>query len=314
MSAPDVLVLKSASEPKPRIRIIILIVIILAALPFFFLGGAGDVSTPLFRAVWNLGHIVFFGLVLVLVQLRWPLPHPQHWLWVVFWVFLVGGSIELVQTLVGREGSWSDIWRNLLGAGLGLFWGQRATLYLWLARVIMLTALCIPLWSVSQVAYLQYSSAKNFPLLAGFEHERELQRWTGDIKRVKRHVSEGNYALKIRFGTEAFSGIKLDWYLGDWSHSKQLRFDLYNPDTEPLALTLRINDLMHDQQGSNYNDRLNFRLLIKPGWNHLVLPLSQIKAAPKTRDMNLSEITELGIFAMQLAEERVVYFDNLRLE
>lgn len=298
----------------PLRKMIPLAMVLLVALPFFFLGGPDWLSTPLFRAVWNLGHIAFFGVLLILIQLRWPLPHAWQWLCVAVCVLFIGGAVEVAQAFIGREGSWNDIFRNLLGAGLGLFWGQQANARIWFARTIMSAALLLPAWSVSQVAYLQYDSVKRFPMLAGFESERELQRWGGRVARVQRHASAGEYALKIHFSTRQFSGVKFGWYLGDWTPFKQLEFDVYNPDDEPLALTLRINDIEHDKQGSHYDDRFNSRLLVQPGWNNIVVPLAQVKAAPAAREMRLDQINELGFFTQQLPQERTLYLDNLRLE
>ena len=80
--------------------------------------------------VWDkLDHFTaYFGLSL-LASLAWGLRRS------LFWVFLgivaLGGSLEIIQSLVGRDGEWGDFFANDLGALLGL---ALASLYLAVPR------------------------------------------------------------------------------------------------------------------------------------------------------------------------------------
>lgn len=295
------------------LRFSTLLVLLIATLPFFFIGGPDWASSPLYRAVWDLGHFGFFALLLILIQMRWPLTRWRQWLWVAFWVFVVGGAIEIVQAYIGRDGTWRDAWNNLVGAALGLFWGQRANLRVWLGRCAALLALFPSAWSVFLVALVQFESAQQFPRLANFENQRELLRWSGDIERDTKHTSAGDYALRIRFSTAPYSGTSLRWFLGDWTHHDVLAFDLYNPG-EPLDVTLRIHDQAHDRTGMAYSDRFNKRLHIEAGWSNIVIPIEEILNAPAKRKMDLHRLRAIGIFTTQLPREQMVYLDNLRLE
>lgn len=296
------------------LRVVALFVVLIFTAPFFFIGGPDYLSSPLHRAIWDLGHFGFFALLIALVQLRWPLRRWQQWLVVAALVFLMGGVIELAQVAVGRDGTWSDVWHNLVGAGLGLFWGQRANRFIWVGRLAASLALLAPLWSVLQIAQVQYDAAQKFPHLADFETQRELLRWQGDIARSKDHASSGQYGLKIKLQTTQYSGFSLNWFLGDWSGHKQLAFDIYNPDGEPLPFVLRIHDETHDRNGRAYTDRLNTRLLAEPGWNYFAIPIEQIENGPEKRSMNLQQLRALGIFVVAAPRARVIYLDNMRLE
>lgn len=68
---------------------------------------------------WDkLSHfIAYFGLSL-LASLGWGLK--PSLVWVFFGVVVLGGGLEILQILVGRDGQWDDFLANNLGAALGL--------------------------------------------------------------------------------------------------------------------------------------------------------------------------------------------------
>lgn len=59
----------------------------------------------------------YFGLSL-LATLAWGLR--RSLVWVFLGVVALGGGLEIIQTLVGRDGEWGDFFANDLGALLGL--------------------------------------------------------------------------------------------------------------------------------------------------------------------------------------------------
>ena len=95
---------------------------------------------------------------------------------------------------------------------------------------------------------------------------------------------------------------------------ERLVITLFNPSTEPLALTLRINDVAHDRSEHAYNDRYNTRLILEPGFNTFTRNLADIENAPADRTMDMSQIRRMGLFAVRLPEPRTVYLSDLRLD
>lgn len=69
--------------------------------------------------LWDkLDHFTaYFGLTL-LATLGWGLR--RSLVWVFLGIVALGGSLEIIQSLVGRDGEWGDFLANDLGALLGL--------------------------------------------------------------------------------------------------------------------------------------------------------------------------------------------------
>lgn len=271
-------------------------------------------SGPLYRAVWDLGHIAFFAILLMLVQRRHPLDSVTAWLTVTLVVFVVGGAIEYLQTKVGRDGNWGDVLGNLTGAWLGLFWFQRATRLVWLGRIAASVLLIAPLLVVGQLALLQYQVAREFPVISGFENPGDITRWDGDLEISSEFVTQGQGSLKVNLGTQRYAKAALRKFFGDWRHHRQLAFDIYNPDAEPLAMTLRVHDAQHERGRHLHVDRFNTRLMVEPGWNYYRFELKAIENSPRQRKMDMQLIRGVEIYAVRLPRPRVIYLDNLRLE
>ncbi|MEX1057375.1 MAG: hypothetical protein WED11_06570 [Natronospirillum sp.] len=294
-----------------------LLIPVLIASPLFFIGGPDWLSTPMFRAAWDQGHWVFFACLLFWLQGRWPLREPRHWLVLTLGVLVLSALIEGLQSLVGRDATWQDILLNLTGTWVGLFWGQRATLWVWLGRLI---SLLLVLWHAQTVVDLglaEYRQLRQFPVLSDFESRWDLPYWGDQVQRVKQPVAQGEYSLAVPLlSTEAnpYAGVHLRRLVGDWRGHQALSLSIFNPDTDTLPMTLRINDEAHDRSENLYSDRYNGRLMVAPGWNHFRIPLEEIANAPETRLMDLDQVIRLLIFATGVSEPRWIYLDNLRLE
>ncbi|MBE0618205.1 MAG: hypothetical protein IH608_09810 [Proteobacteria bacterium] len=172
---------------------------------------------------------------------------------------------------------------------------------------------CLPL---ARALTDEVSARRHFPVLADFEDARELERWTGvacfeqssDVARA------GTQSLRVRLGTEHYSGVALHYFPGDWRGFRALRLSLYRPDDDPLlVLVCRIHDAAHRERGQAYADRFNRRIHLAAGWNDVEIPLAEIRDAPRGREMDLGRIEGVGLFAVALPEPRVVYLDDVHL-
>jgi VanZ family protein len=292
---------------------------VLLVVPFFFIGGPDAASSLLLKSVWNFGHIAFFTVLMLLIQSFKPLPHWRQWLIVTVVAIALGVVIEFAQHFVGRDSSVDDVLHNLFGVWLGLFWGQKPNRLVWFLRLISLVFIAPAIWLVIDSGVADLNLCKQFPLLNSFESRYEFQQLRGNNAQVKIHHTQkfhthGVSAAQITLGTVPYSGISLSGIYRDWSGYGVLLMDLYNPDREPLELVLRISDAQHDLGGNSFNDRFNRRIVLMKGWTQVQIDLQDVRTAPRNRVMNMNKISNITIFAAQLATKRDFYLDNLKLQ
>jgi hypothetical protein len=77
------------------------------------------------------------------------------------------------------------------------------------------------------------------------------------------------------------------------------------------SLVIRIDDAHHNNE---YADRFNQVVTISPGLNQIHISLDDIRRAPVGRELDLSAIKYVRLFAISPPEEFFLYVDNFRLE
>lgn len=306
--------------PRPLFWLSALVLMII--FPFFFVssgggGGTGGSGHSLARAVWNLGHGGYFGLFTLVWLHAWSKPVMRKGWTVTLVVLVLGLLVEGGQSLVGRNPSLADVFRNLVGAWTVLvFWPGVLTLtrgrVLVRLAVAGLVALELMRWLGPVVNDVRLGW--QVPVLFDQQSAAALDNWGGQVAWHSDVDRELENVMQISLGTARYSGARLDRLPGDWRGYETLSFRLYNPDDTELALTLRINDRAHDRDGYAHNDRFNTPLTVEPGWNQYRLSLSDIAAAPRARTMDMHQISQLAIFTSRLEQPRDVFLDDLRLE
>ncbi|WP_152205301.1 succinyl-CoA synthetase subunit beta [Marinobacter changyiensis] len=289
--------------------------------PLFFVGGPDWASGPLYRSAWNLGHLLFFGLVVFTWQVVFGIGGWRQWLLLSAAIFIVGAIVELIQNGLGRALDWQDVVRNMLGAWLVMAWHQPSrgagrwlpAAVLWPLRALVTVLLLFQVVPVIEIGFQQYRMARQLPMVFDIGQPQAVRYWSGDVARVPSPGEVSGQTLEIRMGTAKYSGAFLDNMPGDWQGYQQLVFEFYNPDTLPLEMTLRINDSVHDRGDNAHNDRFNRRFVAEPGWNTYRVELSEVESAPATRLMDMADVRRLGFFATGLTAPRSVYLSSLRL-
>lgn len=298
---------------KKSLSFVVALLVVLAAFPFFFLGGPTPGSTKLFCALWDSGHIIFFVVLAFVFSRIFDVSRWRICLAMLACVFIGGGLIEIIQAQVGRDGNWQDLLNDLAGTSIGLSWFRRANKWVWRARIVSLSA-CLPLlMSISGELAVRINSFNQFPLLEGFESSIAMYGLK-NAQRSSDYHSQGSYSAKVRLGTGAYGGISFTRLTRDWSSYKKFNIDIYNPDSLQLNMMLRVNDVQHDTSGWVDSDRFNKQISLASGWNHLQFSLDEIKQGPATRSMDLTQVSEVILYAKQLPQARVIYIDNIRLE
>lgn len=304
------------------VRPLVILSGVLLLCPFFFIGGPGTSASALLNNLWNYGHIIFFAaLVLLILEFR-SFVVGRNWLWLALIILVLGIAIELIQKLIGRDFSWSDVAHNLLGAFLALAWGQRATNHRVLLvglRVLGVIFIIPALWLSAQLIHAEWQMRAQFPLINSFESAYELRQIVNIGERVVKrqsshYFSQGKFSLAVKFTTDTYSGIKWVGRYGDWTPYHYFVADIYSPGVDAFPVVLKIADLQHDQGNNAVDDRFNRRLTLVPGWNSVRIAISEIRTAPAKRQMRIHEVSCLELFAVRLPKPQVAYIDNVRLE
>jgi len=293
----------------------------LLCLLLLFVGGPGPDAPRSYKDFWDLGHLFCFALWTWL-YLEW---RPRQGVWkqlglVLALAFIVGGATELLQAKVGRDASWADLQKDLLGSQLTFLFlnPARQQLRNWLLRGMQVFVVLAVLWTalpLVRVVTDEVIAWQLFPLLSGFETPLERERWGGDSQRrvVIDIVHSGQASLRVELNTDRYSGVFLRYFPADWSGYRLLRLQVFNPEATPFTIYFRIHDQLHRQHENAYRDRFNTSFVLKPGWTLLTIPLEKVAAAPKGRRMNMQRIAGVGLFVAKLTRRRTIYIDDVEL-
>jgi hypothetical protein len=178
--------------------------------------------------------------------------------------------------------------------------------------LILLIAAFIPGTLVAR-AYFERAAA--FPALCDFAGAWETNFITTSHARLE-YTSlpgasgEAVSAGHITFEPARFSTFKLVEPYPDWAGYQGLRLVARSELDHPIDLVLRIHDRHHD---GRYSDRFNRSLTFLPGTNEFVIPLAEIRSAPEGREMDLSAIRRLSLFAVAPKESFSLYLLELGL-
>ncbi|GAB6112267.1 hypothetical protein [Desulfomicrobium salsuginis] len=297
----------------------VVLALLTLASPMFFLdlgGGAGGPSP-----FANLAHAAFFAPLAWGLARTTPfahLPAQVRSACVLGLALALGGLIETIQPHFGRTASWQDMAVDALGGLAGLLFLPPVGSGLpSVARKALKTATAAGLaWFVVFEPFLTHQDElrahRQFPLLCDFESRLEADRWTrGEI--VRSEARHGDASLRVRLDAGPYPGTALVRSLGDWRGYACLSLSVFNPDPEPLVLTVSVRDRDHARRGGKYEDRYNGEFEVRQGWNDLNIPVEAIRTAPRDRVMGLDSLESVVVFASHLPKPRVIYLDYIRL-
>ena len=287
-----------------------------------FMGGPGGDWPRSLRHLWDLGHVLLFGLAALAAlrwgAARWPLPLQVGA--ILGGALVLGAATEWLQRGTNRSASLGDLQRDVIGAALALAFASPvvADLPRWRRTAVRAAVLLTLAWQLAPVLRAtvdELAARRDFPVLAGLERPFELERWRGSatFRIVETPVRAGRRSLRVDLGTDTYSGVSLAEFPGDWARQRSLAFSVFNPDPDPLELVCKVNDREHRRRGYPYRDRFNRRLTVSPGWNDFEIPLEEIRAAPEDREMDLTRVVTLQWFAVRLPAPRAIYLDQVEL-
>ena len=291
------------------------VALVAAAAVFFFYSGPDRLALPTLRYLWNFGHILFFFAAVTLYLLRFPVQSNRQVIKLFAAVLSISVAIELIQGQIGRSLSLWDIGRNLVGTCAALLLFYRKTIS-WLAAAILLPLLLTDCIRLARTLSGDVAVAHLAPVIENFESQSTLRRWYGPLTQVTAPVLRGHYSARFELSTKKqYPSAILLFPHRDWSSYQSFHALVFNPGNQVINLSLRINDESHELNPNQpYQDRFNKTMPLTPGWNHLQIPLAEIRHAPQHREMDLSRIVKLVWFTVGLDRPRTLFLDDIWLE
>ncbi|MCF6280798.1 MAG: VanZ family protein [Candidatus Polarisedimenticolaceae bacterium] len=294
------------------------ILLFLATILLFIPGFTGQFSDYQ-TEIWNLGHMGYFFLLITSL-----FPHLQRrvsslsirLIAALLITLLLSGVIEMVQLKVGRQASMDDVFNNLVGSLLALYFCQLRMLLSQGARwgvrgllILLLSWSLTPLFSIAVDTLVAY---KRHPIVADFEMPFERLRWSS--KFPLEIIQDGSNRLQVHLRSVGqYPGVTFTPRVSDWRGYSTLQFEMYNSSHQAWKLHFRANDRAHDEDGMRHNDRFNTTLQFKPGWNQFRIDLQQVKQAPSKRSMNMEQISKVVFFFMDEPSLSTIQLDNIIL-
>lgn len=290
-----------------------------------FLGGPDYYSPRSIREAWDLGHLIFFALFTFTLLNFWKKKNRwvdwNFFLIVILIVVVLGALTEFLQGIFGRDVEWMDLRRDVVGGlfALALFNPidtKKSLIFKKIFKVIVIIIVFIETLPLAFAVTDEIIAWKQFPILSSFETPLEANRWeaTNGKTIATDIVHSGEKSFKALLDTIKYSGVALKHFPSDWREYRTLKFNIYNTDTFKILLHCRIHDQQHIGNGQPYSDRFNTILKLNPGWNQFAISLDKVQNAPKTRQMDLSQIKSLAFFVLDLPHPIFIYLDDVYLE
>ncbi len=233
----------------------------------------------------------------------------------------IGSLIEIVQGLIGGDASILDVCSDGVGALASLaFWGYRDQ-RLKKGSAYLLISACAAYWIAPLIwclcAYANRVTA--FPTIAKFSTPLDTYFLRSDdlesrIETLPFRWSHGNNdkGLLITFSRGPWPGIELEEPQPNWTGFHSLNVEMTNPNPEPVALTIRVDDLRHNNQ---FDDRFNHQLTVTANKRlTFSIPITAIERAPRARLMDMKHIKSLKIFSDQRFAGMSMFVNRLWLE
>lgn len=242
-------------------------------------------------------------------------------------VVFVSACIELIQAKVGRKASIHDLVANSTGAAaaLAFCWSSgRQRVVRWPMRTAAIAAAIYvstgPLISLVDV----YQQETQPDVLGSFASRTELERWyvQSAVVSIIPHSKAGSDGdvgcMEVKFFPGEHPMVQLQELTRDWSDYDTLSFEVSQPANmtdKPITIQLRVSDQnrIRGDDGSFFQ-----RFDIPPGSSEtFTVPIADLAnphlATSEERPVNIRMIRFLEFMAMNLEEETILRFANIRL-
>ena len=231
----------------------------------------------------------------------------------------IGGSIELLQTQVGRHALWHDFFQDLIGIGIAvgfLLWrgkGSRPGLALFAVLVLLVPFQMrqLPL----QLSVIRVSEER-FPLLADFEYPDEEILWSDDTgSRIYTVATDGPHGNILRIETgpsKSWPGAVMRRFPRDWSGYDRLLIDIRIEEAYQEVVPGGI--VVWDYKGLKNRNWKMWPFTVTDQWRTFEVSLDDLYIESADRDLDISDLFRLRICLSGPLGHTILEMDNLRLE
>lgn len=233
-------------------------------------------------------------------------------------VFL-GVASEAAQIPVARDASWHDLISDWCGSaaflGLAVAISAPTTVTFRVRSALILLSLLLLGWALRQItltalAYLE--RYRQLPVLVHFE-----SGFTDTfMRRQNVHVARTNAdpaAVRVELLDAPWPGLVFHEPWPDWRDFGAVVVDLEISGDTVFNLNVRINDRQHVDNGQAYTDRYNGQFQLSPGSHELRIDLDDVMAAPRDRDMDMSQVDGIILFGRKEDAGRTFTLRQIRL-
>ena len=283
-------------------------------------------------AMMDLVHTPMFAAITVCILAVWHRVRPIHAInrnlllraGIVFAVLACfGAGMELVQQQMGRSSSLKDAMANCFGITVGvllfgwwiLYRGNSAKLLRWC--LIPIAAGVFVLGWLGPIAMLRDVVAVHgdFPLLASFETDAELQRWYFNNcsgERTTTDATDGKTALEVTFTNSRHASVTAIEMQRDWSEMADLQFDVVLDENYPEDGNLLVKVI--DQDDASHVEMFLLRASLVPGkLRHFRITRDEIVSGPETHQIDLSKIRYFELVLVSPVTLAKLRIDDVRL-
>jgi VanZ family protein len=275
---------------------------------------------PVISPIGDQVHIILFGGITLLLYWFGPL-RGRIW-WVALVSAVMGGAVEFLQLLVGRQALFKDFLLDLVGIALVvcfIYWrghGRQAGKW-----VFWLLLLAIPL----QLYYLPWQISATFrardmyPVLADFETYGDRYLWTSNQegKMTFAHIEDSPTGPGRVF--RVAGGPETDWPGGyirrfpeDWSGYTALKMEVRL--VEAPSDTFKFGVRLDDYEGIKVLAYIASPFYATRQWQTISMPITDRILSSRDRNLNLEEMDRLIIHFAKPQDPVAIEVDNLRLE
>jgi hypothetical protein len=234
--------------------------------------------------------------------------------------FIFGVAVEVLQKFSGRDASIHDIIANGWGilAGVLFYFAVKLWRYPDSAfSVFVLVSLSIcSIGAASREPLLMlhdvWSMHRNFPDLASFESEMELQRFflrKCGARQSKQDVTGGERSMEVIYAADPYPAATLVEMVRDWTDLESFEIDValdeaYTGDSLTFAIRItNANDLSYHGEWTLY-----------PGQpKHVRVTRQEMNAGADAELLDLSNIQYVDLIVIDPIEQVQVRFDSMRL-